>query len=102
MSSLSPPPLTHTQVNEKQALKLFLIRKLELLTQKHSTQQTMLTTWLIELFLNELGTLHDDGLTEQYKKVQRDFHNFLGKQEFRVRVCVLCVCVLCVCVHSFH
>ena len=75
---------THSQVNKKQALKLFLIRKLESLTDQQSTQQTMLTTWLIELYLNELGNLLDDGQTEQHARVQEEFHMLLAKSALKV------------------
>ena len=73
-------------MDKKQALKLFLIRKLESLSEHHKTQQTMLTTWLIELYLNELGTLLDDGKTDQYAKIQEDFHKLLAKPALKVSI----------------
>ena len=48
----------------------------------------MLVTWLIELYLNQLGDLRDsnekDG--EQYKVLQEDFRKFL--HQGRVQVCL--------------
>ena len=51
---------------------------------QESTQQTMLTTWLIELYLNDLGTLKDDGDMEGHRRLQRDFHTFLEQPSLRV------------------
>lgn len=49
-----------------------------------STQQTMLTTWLIELFLNDLGVLKDEGDKEGYKHLQKEFHKFLQQPQLGV------------------
>ncbi len=62
--------------------------------QDSSTQQTMLTTWLIELHLNALGSLKDDGDLDGYRRVQKGFHAFLEKPSLRVQS-LLPVCVLC-------
>ena len=48
-------------------------------TQEHSTQQTMLTTWLIELYLNDLGCLSDEGDVAGHKRLQTEFHTFLRR-----------------------
>jgi hypothetical protein len=69
--------LKFMQINKKDALKLFLLRKLETLSKEDSTQKTMLSTWLTELFLNELGNLSDGGDINGYLKLQEEFHNFL-------------------------
>ena len=50
-----------------------------------STQQTMLTTWLVELFLNDLGALKDEGDREGHAKMTQEFHLFLEKINLRVR-----------------
>lgn len=74
------------QVNKKDALKLFLHRKLESLSDQDKTQRTMLSTWLTELYLNELGNLHDEGKDESYLKLQKEFHEFLGSHYLKVIV----------------
>ncbi len=51
-----------------------------------STQQTMLTTWIIELFLNELGSLHDTGEINAYKRLRQEFHSFLSQEPLKVGV----------------
>ena len=49
-----------------------------------STQQTMLTTWLVELFLNDLGALRDEGDREGHAKMTQEFHSFLETKSLRV------------------
>lgn len=51
----------------------------------------MLTTWLIELFLNELGALQDRGEQRNYKRLQSEFYSFLSQEALKVRrrVCIL-------------
>ena len=99
--------LKFIQVGRKDALKIFLLKKLEVLntkvllsvthtlthtltctythtltlthTKEHSTQQTMLTTWLIELYLNDLGCLNDEGDVTGHKRLQTEFHTFLRR-----------------------
>ena len=44
----------------------------------------MLTTWLIELFLNELGGLRDEGDMTAHHKLQQQFHKFLETDALRV------------------
>ena len=50
------------------------------------TQMTMLVTWMIELFLNQLGELketgHDD--TSEYEHTQEEFRAFLGQPRVKV------------------
>ena len=48
-------------------------------------QQTMLTTWLIELFLNQLGMLSDCGDRRAYEKLQREFYDFLSQDHLKVK-----------------
>jgi len=52
------------------------------------TQCTMLTTWLVELYLNELGVLQDQGRIQEKQRVQRDFHDMLRKD--MLKVCIVC------------
>ncbi|GFR83888.1 vacuolar protein sorting-associated protein 18 homolog [Elysia marginata] len=72
----------------KDALKMFVQRKLSGLRPQDKTQMTMLVTWMIELFLNQLGGLKEQGQddTSEYDNTQEQFRKFLGQQ--RVRECV--------------
>ena len=45
----------------------------------------MLTTWLIELFLNELGSLADSGERRAYERLQREFYDFLSQEHLKAR-----------------
>lgn len=44
----------------------------------------MLTTWLIELFLNELGSLSDAGDMRTKQRLQREFYDFLSQDHLKV------------------
>lgn len=44
----------------------------------------MLTTWLIELFLNELGSLSDSGDMRSRERLQKEFYNFLSQEHLKV------------------
>ena len=44
----------------------------------------MLTTWLVELFLNDLGALKDEGDREGHAKMTKEFHAFLETKTLRV------------------
>jgi len=44
----------------------------------------MLTTWLVELYLNGLGVLQDQGKLQEKKALQRDFHDMLRKDMLKV------------------
>ena len=44
----------------------------------------MLTTWLVELYLNELRALQDQGRVQEKQRVQKDFHNMLRKDMLKV------------------
>ena len=48
------------------ALKTFLLSKLQKLTPREKTQLTMVCTWLVEIYLNTLNSLKDDGQNEEY------------------------------------
>ena len=52
---------------------------------QNSAQQTMLTTWLIELYVNDLGNLRDKEQFEDYKALQDKFHQFLATPSLQVR-----------------
>jgi len=43
----------------------------------------MLTTWLIEIYLNDLGCLSDEGDKDGYSKLQTEFYRFLQQKSLR-------------------
>ena len=47
---------------------------------------TMITTWLIEIYLNQLGQLREDGneMTEKYDQLQDQFRKFLAQNRVKV------------------
>lgn len=53
---------------------------------KDKTQITMLVTWLIEIFLNQLGEMKEQGQDEsdEYRKVQEEFRMFLAQPKNKV------------------
>ena len=44
----------------------------------------MLVTWLIEIYLNQLGQLRDKGLSTDYEVVQDDFRKFINQSRIKV------------------
>ncbi|KAJ3040940.1 hypothetical protein HDV00_010151 [Rhizophlyctis rosea] len=46
--------------NERDALKHYLLKKLERLKRQDATQITLLCTWLVEIFINRLNVLRDE------------------------------------------
>lgn len=52
----------------------------------------MLTTWLIELFLNELGSHTDRGDQRSYKRLQHEFYEFLSQDSLKVTPLWVVVC----------
>ena len=56
----------------------------------------MLTTWLVELFLNDLGALKDEGDREGHAKMTQEFHSFLETKNLRViPCCYIMISVTC-------
>ncbi len=49
-------------------------------------QMTMLVTWLIELYLNQLGELKEQGMDEsdEYNNIQEEFRKFLSQARVKV------------------
>ncbi|CAG5120863.1 unnamed protein product, partial [Candidula unifasciata] len=73
---------------QNDALKMFVHKKLAALRPQDKTQMTMLVTWMIELFLNQLGELKEQGQddTSEYENTQEEFRKFLTQQ--KVKECV--------------
>jgi hypothetical protein len=65
----------------------FLLQKLEGLKPQDKTQITMIVIWVIELFLNQLGTLRDEAKekTSEYASLQKELDSFLTRPEVMVR-----------------
>ncbi|KAL5480111.1 hypothetical protein EMCRGX_G023733 [Ephydatia muelleri] len=78
--------LKFLKAGEKDALKTFLLKKLETLGPKSSAQQTMLTTWLIEVYVNDLGNLRDEQRYDEHKTLQEEFHQFLASPALQDRL----------------
>jgi hypothetical protein len=64
----------------------FLLQKLEGLKHQDKTQITMIVIWVIELFLNQLGTLRDKGKesSTEYVSLQKELDSFLARPQVTV------------------
>ncbi|PFX17103.1 Vacuolar protein sorting-associated protein 18-like [Stylophora pistillata] len=78
--------LKFIQVEESQALRMFLLKKLESIKHQDKTQMTMLIMWLIELYLNDLGSLRGKEPKPKYESVQEEFRKFLAQT--KVKTCL--------------
>ena len=54
---------------------------------KDKTQMTMLIMWLIELYLNDLGSLKEAGAKAKRKDLQEEFRKFLAQTKVKVGMC---------------
>lgn len=79
-SSFEEIALKFLQVWQIQALKTFLKKKLERLKPSDKTQITMIVIWVIELFLNQLDTLRNEGKehSPEYQSLQQELDKFLS------------------------
>lgn len=65
---------------ENEALKIYLLKKLESLKPQDATQCTLISTWLVEIYLDQLNTLKDtQSKTTTYNEVKEDFLAFLQR-----------------------
>ncbi|XP_067005382.2 vacuolar protein sorting-associated protein 18 homolog isoform X2 [Anabrus simplex] len=80
-SSFEEITLKFLQVWQIEALKTFLKKKLETLKAQDKTQVTMIVMWVIELFLNQLGSLRDEGKEKsaRYNSLQMELDDFLAQ-----------------------
>ncbi|KAJ8042892.1 Vacuolar protein sorting-associated protein 18-like [Holothuria leucospilota] len=79
--------LKFIEADQKEALRIFLQKKMANLPQEDKTQMTMLVIWLIELFLNQLGTLRNQPSSrEKYESVHDGFQKFIAQK--RVMECL--------------
>lgn len=70
----------------RDALRRFLEVKLNSLSTRDSTQKTMIATWLVEIYLNRLNSLHEEGsedskAREELKGVEGEFRQLLEEQK---------------------
>jgi vacuolar protein sorting-associated protein 18 len=61
--------LKFININERDALKTYLLHKLENIRPKEATQRTIICTWLTEIYVNKLNALKDRQ-KEQYSVIQ--------------------------------
>ncbi|XP_056621226.1 vacuolar protein sorting-associated protein 18 homolog [Triplophysa dalaica] len=70
--------LKFIEAKQEDALKEFLIKKLNNLKPSEKTQITLLATWLTELYLNRLGQLEaEDGKQHVFQETRDEFRSFL-------------------------
>ncbi|KAG7461333.1 hypothetical protein MATL_G00208930 [Megalops atlanticus] len=71
--------LKFIEVKEEEALKEFLLKKLNNLKPAEKTQITLLVTWLTELYLNRLGHLESSGAEGTLlQEARHEFRGFLS------------------------
>lgn len=77
--------LKFIRLDRKDALRSFILKKLSSLSSQDKTQMTMLVTWLIEIFLNQLGELKErfDLQPGKYDNVQENFRQFLRQPNIK-------------------
>ncbi|KAL5007275.1 hypothetical protein ScPMuIL_016081 [Solemya velum] len=77
--------LKFIKLNKKDALRTFLLKKLDSLRPQDKTQLTMLVTWLIEIYLNQLGELKEEGdiRNQTYDETQEEFRTFLRQSKVK-------------------
>ncbi|XP_059616594.1 vacuolar protein sorting-associated protein 18 homolog isoform X2 [Phlebotomus argentipes] len=68
--------LKFLEINENEALMIFLRKRLEGLKAQDKSQITMLVVWMVELFLTEMARRGDS--QEQVRVLQRDFDVFMN------------------------
>jgi len=71
--------LQFIHANQTDALKEFLLRKLETFRPTDAMQRTVIATWLVELFLGTLSSLRNGGSEGKLEDVVDQFRNFLEK-----------------------
>lgn len=79
-SSFEEVCLKFIQVDQQDALKTFLRRKLETLTPQEKTQTTLIVIWVVELYLNQLEEMRitKKEQSAKYFELQKEFQAFLA------------------------
>lgn len=75
--------LKFIEAKQEEALKEFLLRKLNNLKPSEKTQITLLVTWLVELYLNHLGQLESDGNSVIFQETRDEFRDFLSNSKHK-------------------
>ncbi|XP_018319047.1 vacuolar protein sorting-associated protein 18 homolog isoform X2 [Agrilus planipennis] len=72
--------LKFIQVDQKNALKIFLKKKMERLSPQDKTQITLIVIWVVELYLDQLEEMRITGKeqTATYFDLQKEFQAFLA------------------------
>ncbi|XP_068725314.1 vacuolar protein sorting-associated protein 18 homolog isoform X1 [Montipora capricornis] len=78
--------LKFIHVEERQALRMFLLKKMDSLKKEDKTQMTMLIMWLIELYLNDLGGIMEEEGSVKREALQDEFRKFLAQT--KVKTCL--------------
>eukprot|EP01132_Coremiostelium_polycephalum_P007999 gene7999-9842_t len=73
--------LKFINANQRDALKTFLLQKLNHLNARDETQKTIICTWLVEIFISKLNTLRNPSDTDKYNKVNSEFRQFLDNSK---------------------
>ncbi|KAM3959218.1 vacuolar protein sorting-associated protein 18 dor [Aphomia sociella] len=78
-SSFETICLKFLEVDQINALKIYLSQRLESLKDDENTLISMIVIWMTELFLSQLGLLRRNGKenSDQYNQIQSDFEVFL-------------------------
>ncbi|WWC97049.1 hypothetical protein V866_003926 [Kwoniella sp. B9012] len=80
--------LRFIDADERDALRMYLADRLDLLNKRDRTQRMMLATWLVEIYLSKCNTLEDivaaesaisdvESLTMERKLMEEDLKNFI-------------------------
>lgn len=70
--------LKFLQIQKVEALKLYLFKMLEKLKPQESTQITMISFWLLEMFEKQLADARAEDRVEERRKLQQAFETFLA------------------------
>lgn len=78
-SSFETVSLKFLELDKNDALKVYLYRRLEALSEDDKTLISMLVIWMTELYLSQLGLLRRSGQnnSQKYQQTQSDFEVFL-------------------------
>ncbi|OBZ89341.1 Vacuolar protein sorting-associated protein 18 [Choanephora cucurbitarum] len=74
--------LKFTQKREKDALRLFLISRLERLGPHDKTQKTLIATWLVELYLAKMNRLQEMAASVHFTSTHAARHYYRSSEQF--------------------
>lgn len=69
--------LKFIRMQDRDALKTYLLQKLDNLLSTDATQRTVICTWLVEIYLNKLNQLKDERKQDAHDLLQDEFKQFL-------------------------